>query len=122
MSDYLDSRDIAAPLTRQMSENMCRLLVAINMLRDRYSKPLIVSSGYRPASLNAAAGGRPGSAHMTCEAIDIADANGELKKWLVANPSTLEDLDLYQEDPTVTTTWVHLQTRKTASGKRIFLP
>lgn len=122
MTEYLDGRDLTAPLTRSMTENMCKLLVAVNILRDRYGKPLIVSSGYRPPEVNKAAGGKPNSAHMTCEAIDIADVHGELKMWILANHLILEELDIYLEDFAACPTWVHIQVRKPASGNRIFKP
>jgi hypothetical protein len=37
-------------------------------------------------------------------------------------PKLLEQYDLYMEDPLYTTTWVHLQTRPTKSGSRVFKP
>lgn len=62
-----------------------------------------------------------GSAHLTGEAVDIAD-NGELQKWLKKNMKKMEELGLYAEDFSATPTWVHLQKRAPKSGKRFFLP
>ncbi|MFM1991290.1 MAG: hypothetical protein RJA99_4247 [Pseudomonadota bacterium] len=40
-------------------------------LRDRLGRPVVVSSGYRSASVNAAVGGALASAHMSGRAADI---------------------------------------------------
>jgi hypothetical protein len=87
-----------------------------------YGKPLSVSSGWRPGIFNKKAGGANNSAHITCEAIDIHDADGEFAKWCLDNLDVLEKAGLYMEDPSRTIGWVHLQTRAPASGKRVFLP
>lgn len=110
------------PLTEEMQNNLEGLLIAANKFRDFYGKPLIVSSGYRPAAENTSAGGAKKSTHLVCQAIDFNDKSKELKDWLKKNPDILEKCNLYQESPDYTPTWVHIQTRKTASGKRIFIP
>lgn len=46
-------------------------LNVLQPLRDRYGKPLIVSSGYRSAELNMAVGGATESQHVKGEAADI---------------------------------------------------
>ena len=98
------------------------LLDKINILRHLHGKPFIITSGYRPAAHNAAIGGATKSAHMTCQAIDILDTDNVRMDWLVENQDILEDLDLYMESGNYTPTWVHLQTRPTRSGNRIFIP
>lgn len=120
MTEYLKGRDQIAPLTYEMYDNMCKLLVAVNMLRDRYGKPLSISSGYRPPEINKKMGGSPNSAHLTCEAVDIADGTKALKRWIAENPGILDELDLYMEEPASTPTWVHLDIRKRPT--RIFKP
>ncbi len=110
------------PLTDEMQTNLEGLLVAANKFRAKYGKPLTISSGYRPAAQNAAVGGAKKSSHLMCQAIDFNDKSKTLKDWVKSNPSVLEECDIYQEDPTYTSTWLHIQTRKTASGKRIFIP
>jgi hypothetical protein len=102
--------------------NAAQLLAAINYVRGVYGKALSVSSGYRPGVFNRAAGGAVGSAHETCEAIDLYDADGAFAEWCLANLDVLEKAGLYLEDPAHTPGWVHLQTRAPRSGKRVFLP
>ena len=81
-----------------------------------------VSSGWRPMAVNEAAGGSKGSCHLTGEAIDLVDTTGQLKQSILNKVELLEKHDLYMEDPSHTKSWAHLQTRKTKSGKHVFIP
>jgi hypothetical protein len=82
-----------------------------------------VSSGWRPAAINAnTAGAAVKSKHMTCEACDLYDPDGEIDEWALANPDVLADLDLWQEHPSATKGWAHFQTVPPRSGNRVFYP
>lgn len=120
-AEVLMGRDKAHPLDKGMKANLEKLMIAINLIRDLYGKPLTVSSGYRPAAQNVAAGGTKKSCHLTCEAVDFADADRKLTKWCLSNLDVLASAGLYMESPINTPSWVHLQTRAPKSGKRIFL-
>lgn len=48
-----------------------RLLLILQEIRNRYGKPMIITSGYRCPTYNAAIGGVPGSAHTYGYAADI---------------------------------------------------
>lgn len=120
--EFLMGRDKTDPLTPEMEENLDNLLTALDGLREAYGKPMRISSGYRPASVNKAVGGAKKSAHMTCEACDFKDTTGELDEWLLDNVKILEKLGLYVESIQHTPGWAHLQTRKPKSGARYFIP
>lgn len=122
VKEYLKGRDEDFPLTLQMYENLVNLLSKVNVLRELWGKPMIVTSGYRPKALNAKAGGAPNSHHMHCAAIDIADPDGSLKAWLLADLPRLERLGLWMEDPSYCQGWCHLQIFPPSSGKRVFIP
>lgn len=99
------------------------LLSKVNaLLTDLGIIAVQVSSGWRPPSVNVAAGGAKKSAHCTGEACDLSDRSGQLKKQLQEKLHLLEKHDLYMEDPQFCPTWVHLQSRKTKSGNRVFKP
>lgn len=123
-TDYLMGRDIQYPPTEDQEVNTARLLFRVNALLTQFKEivklggPVQMSSGYRPGHFNAAAGGAAKSAHLTCEAVDVADASGDLKKYIITNYAVLDKHDLYMEDPAKTPTWCHLQTRPTTT--RIF--
>lgn len=120
LDEFLMGRDKTHPLSKEQTTNAASLLAAINYIRGVYGKPMVVSSGYRPGSFNTNAGGATRSAHLSCEAVDIRDTDGEFRKWCLANIPELEKAGLYLEDPSFTPTWIHLQTRKTS--QRIFKP
>lgn len=116
--EILMGRDVAHPLTVEQEINLHELLWRVNMLRRDYGKPMTVTSGYRPAAINKSVGGATKSAHLTCQAVDFADTNGELKHWLTVE--RLEKYGLYMEHPDATVDWCHLQSRPTKN--RIFRP
>lgn len=120
--EILKGRDSEFPLTPELETNLSKLLLAINLFRRKYGKPMIINSGYRPGYYNTTAGGSPTSTHITCEAVDIRDIDRSLTNYILSHPSILVDCDLYMEEPAATPTWVHLQTRPTKSGRRIFIP
>lgn len=120
--EILMGREKAEPLTQEMSNNLLDLLPRVNLVRFEYGKPLYVSSGYRPPSINARAGGSPNSSHLKCQAVDFKDADGSFAKWCLANLAILQKAGLYMEDPRWTPGWVHLMSRKPGSGKRVFIP
>lgn len=120
-TEFLMGRDKQDPLTPEMHADMEKMLIAANLLRDVYGKPLVVSSGYRPAAVNAATpGAAKKSNHMLCRAIDFEDKDRKLTNWLVSNIAFLESAGLWMESPLDTPTWAHVQIVPPASGKRIF--
>lgn len=84
-----------------------------------------VASGWRPAEVNATVkGAAKKSNHMTGRAVDIADASGTMKKWLMTNRGQLALIEcgLWMEHPEATPTWVHVQIVPPLSGNRVFRP
>lgn len=84
-----------------------------------------VSSGFRPAAINANV---PGSAkkslHMTCQAVDLEDPTGSLDKLIESRPELLTKHKLWLEDPDSTLGWVHLDCSPVRADRkiRIFKP
>ena len=125
--EVLKGRERDYPLSPELEGNLNKLLDAVNKLRLAYGKPLVVTSGYRPGHFNKSAKGAKKSAHMTCEAVDFNDPDGEFSKWCLGNLGLLENAGLYMESPIYTheppgRRWTHLQTRRPASGNRVFIP
>lgn len=117
-NEILQGRDTEYPLSPALENNLKLLLEAVNKLRKLYGKPMYVSSGYRPGKYNKAAKGAPNSSHLTCQAVDFKDADGAIKAWITID--ILKECGLYQEHPSRTLTWCHLQVRPTKN--RVFLP
>lgn len=121
--EVLMGRDKQYPLTPELEMNLQKLLVAINKFRQLYGIPMYVTSGYRPAAINATVpGAAKKSNHEICLACDFADKDGKLKTWCLANLNKLVDCGLWMEDPSSTPTWTHLQAVSPRSGNRVFKP
>lgn len=113
----------ASEYSQEISDNLDRLLIALNKFRELYRKPMTVSSGWRPPSLNATvAGAAKKSNHMLGLACDFRDLDGGLDEFCVNNQDILEACGLYLEAPEKTPNWCHLQVVAPKSGRRIFQP
>lgn len=85
----------------------------------------MVASGWRPPALNAATpGAAVNSKHMTGQAIDVYDPDGDLDEWLMTidGQKVMSDLGLWHEHPSATKGWAHLQSVPPRSGRRTFFP
>ena len=110
----------------------CTLEVRIKaaILAERVSKLLEhlghksanITSGFRTAEANLLANGAKNSAHLTGEAVDIEDPDGQLDIKIASDPSLLVTYDLYAENGYATHGWCHLSIKPTLSGRRIFTP
>lgn len=122
-SDKYPEREKSSECTTQvrinaadLAERVSKLLGALGITKVK------VSSGYRTAQANIQAGGKERSAHMSGQAVDIEDISGDLGRLVMSRPDLLQLYDLYIESPHATPSWIHFQSRRTASGNRIFKP
>jgi len=116
----------------ELQNNLKILLERVNKLRALWSKPMIVTSGWRDwadmVRIYTAKGVSEdkiprGSHHLYCEACDFADKDGALKAFVKANDyQVLKDCELWMEDGSTTVDWCHLQIVPPASGNREFKP
>lgn len=114
---YLMGRDKKYPeeLTSDIITNCTILLEKVNALLFSLGiKEAKVSSGWRPAAVNAGVkNAAKKSLHMTGKAVDIMDDKGQsLAKKILEKPELLKQYDLWLESPDntkgVNTNWVHL--------------
>ena len=63
--------------SRQVIENLKRVCVWLEALRERYNEPIMITSWYRSAELNRKVGGVATSNHLTGCAVDIRVAGKE---------------------------------------------
>lgn len=105
-------------VTLRNLEDLCRKVNALG-----YQPPMTATSCLRSIKdqqrINPSA---IGSSHLYGCAVDIADTDGKLKAWLVANKNKLVECGLWMEDPKYTSSWCHLSSQMPKSGKRIFIP
>ena len=125
LADYYMGRDRKYPdeLTDEKRANAEETVDKINQLLAEFGEERKVNSGWRPAAIN---GSTPGAAkkskHMTCEACDLDDPDGDLDEWAMANPEILQEIGLWQEHPASTKNWAHFQIIPPKSGNRTFYP
>ncbi len=121
--EYLMGRDKDFPLTFEQARNLDKFLVCIHAFQRASGLALDVTSGYRPAPINArVAGAAPKSRHIDCLACDFADPSGAIAYYCLDNLDVLERCGLFMEHPDHTDGWCHLQASRPASGKRVFKP
>lgn len=115
-------------LTPRLEDNAERLVPLVNQLLGEFGEWRKVTSGWRPPAYNAKVqGASKTSLHMTCEACDLEDADGELDDWCMSQEGdqVLRRLGLWHEHPSSTKGadgegWCHVQTRPPGSGNRHF--
>ena len=142
LKDYLTAsgsypeREKHKELTPELLKNAEKLLVEVNqLLIDLGVDSVKISSGFRPAAVNAAtAGAAKKSLHTQCLAVDIIDdknqtlANKINKLENEAKDKFLAKYGLWLEHPEATrgnnTNWCHLDlsTARSARKVRVFKP
>ncbi len=125
LSEFYQGRDEKFPkeLTIELQKNADKMVARASELLSAFGEKRKVTSGWRPASINAATpGAAKKSLHMFCLAVDLEDKDGRLGKWCVENVERLIEIGLWLESPTKTPGWVHVQAHAPRSGSRIFMP
>lgn len=136
LQQYWMGRDDEFPLamTPKIEEEATRTVALANAVLERYQAaghnvPVSpktktqLTSGWRPPTVNSATpNAAPNSKHMTGQAIDLYDPDGDFDEWLTDNIQVLVTLGLWREHPAATKGWVHLQTIPPRSGNRSFYP
>lgn len=123
---YLMGREVTEPITETMWREMATLLFRVNSLIAELPAGVIpkegnlVSSGYRPPSINARAGGALRSGHLLCQAVDLFDPSNAIDDYLAKDQTLLVRHNLWLESPAKTIGWSHFDTKPRAS--RIFKP
>lgn len=112
-------------LTDEVNNNLDKLLVAVNKVREAYGKPMVVTSGWRPESYNKSVKGATKSAHIMGMAVDFRDSDGALDAFCVEldKQGKLKEWGLWLEHPDATAGWCHLDIKPRGNRKtNIFKP
>lgn len=132
LADYFGRVSHIADPDETVIANANELLLRVNALLqvvndshpgiEAAMKPA-VNSGWRPAAYNAVVpNAAVKSKHITGQAIDLADPDGELDDLLMNHNNLLEIAGLWMEHPLATKGWCHLQSVPPRSGNRVFYP
>lgn len=111
--------------TDTISSNIDDLLIPVNKIRELWSKPLTVTSGWRPVAYNKSIGGAKNSLHCLGMAVDFKDSDGSFAAFCVEldKQGKLKELGLWMEHPDSTKGWVHLDHKDRGDRKtNIFKP
>jgi uncharacterized protein YcbK (DUF882 family) len=131
MNELLSNQASFDSLDKDVQENLNQLFLKVNIVRKEYGKPMIVTSGLRTKKHHLEIYARKGiyppkvpmkSNHLFGRAVDFADGDGKLKKWILENIALMEEIGLWMEDFNATKTWVHFQINPPKSGNRFFKP
>ena len=85
----------------------------------------LVNSGWRPPQINGQTkNAAPKSKHMTGQACDLYDPEGDIDAMLMSGigQAKLAEIGLWHEHPSATKGWSHVQTIPPRSGQRTFYP
>lgn len=106
-------RNYAVPT--DVMRNLIELAKNLQVLRDEVKKPIKITSGYRPAELNAKVGGAKSSKHIIGQAADLKiegltpkQVAAIIEKLIAAGKMKQGGLGTYS-------TWVHYDVRGTAA-------
>lgn len=80
----------------------------LNPIREKYGKPIRVSSGYRNAALNKAVGGVSNSQHLTGQAADLVPTNGGSLADIFRAAVAVGSFDQLILEKPGNTAWVHV--------------
>lgn len=99
-------------------EDLCRKVNALGYAPAMYAssclRSIVDQKRINPKAM--------GSSHLYGCAVDIADPDGKLAKWVLMNEKKLIECGLWCENPAKTKGWIHLQTYCPKSLSRYFNP
>lgn len=135
VADYYMGRDGLYILSEEQKNNAYETVKRVNTLlvvleqngialEINPATKTYLTSGWRPAEYNAKVQGAAlRSKHISCQAADLFDPEGEIDSFLMDNTNTvLKDTGLFMEHPSATKGWCHVQTVPPRSGRLIFYP
>jgi hypothetical protein len=109
-------------LNEKIINNLDILLEKVNMFRELYGKPFIITSGFRQPEYNQKIGGVKNSLHCLGLACDILDKNGDIDKFCLENLDFFTKNNCAFEHPYYTHKWCHFQAILSKKGNKCFVP
>ena len=83
--------------------------MVLQPLRNKYGKPIVITSGYRSAALNKLVGGVANSYHLQGNAADIRVNSQDEAKELFEILKTIPSVDVALFEHSTTSCWLHVQ-------------
>ncbi|MBE6341441.1 MAG: peptidase M15 [Bacteroidales bacterium] len=110
-SDTAKAKGIDNTPSAQVQSNLVKLINnTLNPIREKYGKPIRVSSGYRSDALNKAVGGVSNSQHLTGQAADLVATNGGSLADIFKAAIACNNFDqlIWEGPKNSSTKWVHV--------------
>lgn len=86
VGEFLRYDRARVPNDKSTQENIFKIAQELDKIREDWGSPIIITSGYRPPSVNARVGGVRNSRHIVGDAVDIAPQGGHnlryFESWL----------------------------------------
>lgn len=120
-------------ISEDAQHNLDTLLEKMNEVRTAYAQPMTVTSGFRTMKHHLEIYAAKGitdktkipmaSKHLFGQAVDIADSNGSVRKWVLENLDLMKKIGFWFEALESTPNWVHFQIvpyKSYTEGKSLF--
>lgn len=104
-----------APFPESVQENLKELAQQLEVLRNHFKKPILISSGYRSPAHNKAAKGEPNSLHLTGHAADFKISGVIPRQIFDTIERLIEEGKMKEGGLGLYKTFVHYDTRGTKS-------
>lgn len=96
------------PATHKWNQNIAELAKLLQKIRDKYGKPIIISSGFRSVELNDLVGGTRTSDHLHGNAADIYSENTEELFNLIVKMINNKEIRVSQLINEYNYKWIHI--------------
>ena len=124
-SSKADKLHIDNTPTREIECHLCELMDYLDVIREAWGSPIVITSGYRCEALNKAVGGSATSVHTCGWAADMHPSNGKnkeflefVKSFLKENNMAFDQLISEYPDSKGVPSWIHLGLRSRNGAQR----
>lgn len=120
-SDVATKKKIDNTPSKIEKENLIRLTKEIlQPIRNKYGKPITITSGFRCEKLNKAVGGVPTSQHIKGEAVDIVCSNNKELWNLIVSMVKSGEVTVGQLINEKKLSWIHISLPTKKHRNKIF--
>ncbi len=110
-------------LNDEIRNNLIKLFIKMDTLRQFFGKPINVHVSYRPEEYNKLVKGALNSSHKFGMAVDfhVKDIQCDIARQMILDNKLLESLSLRMEDLSGSN-WIHIDIREPGPSGRYFRP
>jgi len=122
-SGYARSRRIKNVATGYTAENQQWLAIVLQLIRDHFGVPMVITSGFRSDVVNKGVGGSPTSAHRHGSAADVKFSNvannlNAQREMAIKIAQFLDEIGIVYDQLIYYKSWVHVGMRFRSNGRK----